>query len=255
MQSGGALEVSWTGPGNRADHIAVAAPGDPPQQSHQYRYTRDGSTVVMDAPEEPGNYELRYIQGQSYTVLATRELRVLPVTATLTAPAEIPSGGALEVSWTGPGNRVDHVAVAAPGDPPQSSHQYRYTRDGSTLTLDAPEAPGRYEIRYIQGQSYQVLATRELRVLPVTATLEAAAQVSAGSRFEVSWTGPGNRVDHVAIAAAGSPQDQPLTYYVYTRDGNPLTLVAPETPGRYELRYVQGQSYTVLATRPLKVTR
>ncbi len=85
------------------------------------------------------------------------------------------------------------------------------------------------------------------------ASVKAAAQVRAGGALEVHWTGPNTAADFVSIDAAGAPGTN-YGPYAYLSAGNPLSLRAPEQPGKYELRYHLGASYVVLATAPLVVT-
>ena len=86
--------------------------------------------------------------------------------ATLIAQAEIASGSKFFVDWTGPDNQSDYITVAKPSAPGNSYENFTYTRKGSPLRLTAPDEPGDYELRYVQGQSSTVLATQPIRVLP-----------------------------------------------------------------------------------------
>ena len=45
----------------------------------------------------------------------------------------------------------------------------------------------------------KVLARRKVTVLPVTATVDAPATVTAGSDISVRWTGPNNGYDTIAF--------------------------------------------------------
>jgi hypothetical protein len=254
MQSGAQIEVSWTGPGNRLDYIAVAAPSGPADKYHSYRYAPAGNPALLTLPEEPGTYQIRYVQGRSKGILATRSIEVLPVTATLDSPAKIQSGGQIEVSWTGPGNRLDYIAVAVPTAPADKYHHYRYVPTGNPVQLNVPDESGVYEIRYVQGQSKGILARRNIEVEAVTASLDAPAEVAAGATIPVSWTGPGNRQDFIAIIKPSAPPSTELGYR-NTNAGNPLNLKAPAEPGDYELCYVQSQSKNVLARRAIRVVK
>lgn len=84
------------------------------------------------------------------------------------------------------------------------------------------------------------------------ATLQFPAQVTAGKRFPVQWTGPGNHKDFITIvrkdAAAGA-----YANYRDTREGNPVDLLAPIDAGEWEVRYVADRSKTVLGRAPLTV--
>jgi Ca-activated chloride channel family protein len=139
-----------------------------PGQYHRYRSTNSGNPLPLDLPDEPGTYEIRYVLGQSNTVLATRIIIATPVSATLQAPDTFQSGGRIEVSWTGPGNRNDFIAIASPDMEPGQYHRYRSTNSGNPLPLDLPDEPGTYEIRYVLGQSNTVLATRTITITPAS---------------------------------------------------------------------------------------
>jgi len=86
------------------------------------------------------------------------------------------------------------------------------------------------------------------------ATLEGPATVVMGSTFEVKWTGPNNRGDHICIVPQGA-DDRAFGNYAYTIRGNPSQLVALIQPGQAELRYVTGISGKVLARAPIEITK
>jgi Ca-activated chloride channel family protein len=85
------------------------------------------------------------------------------------------------------------------------------------------------------------------------ATLDAPAEVAAGAKFDVSWTGPKGLQDYVTIVAAGATKwtNEP---YFYTTGSSPGSLVAPVKDGAYALWYVSGATDTVLARRAIRVT-
>jgi hypothetical protein len=79
--AGKVFEVGWKGPDNEGDFITVV---DSSAAAHAYGtsngYTHRGNPVRMEAPRTAGDYELRYLTGQSYTTLATAKLHVIPGT-------------------------------------------------------------------------------------------------------------------------------------------------------------------------------
>ena len=97
-----------------------------------------------------------------------------------------------------------------------------------------------------------MIARQPITVGGVTATVTAPAQVDAGAKFKVSWTGPDNERDFVTLVKAGAAEK---TYerYAYTKAGNPLELTAPDEPGAYELRYATGTQYITLARASITV--
>ena len=98
-----------------------------------------------------------------------------------------------------------------------------------------------------------MIGTRRIVVGGVTATVASPAQVAAGARFQVSWTGPNNARDFVTVVKAGAAEKS-YERYEYTSKGNTLTFSAPDVPGQYEIRYSSGQQYLTLARAPLTVT-
>ena len=81
------------------------------------------------------------------------------------------------------------------------------------------------------------------------ATLEGPDRVDAGTKFQVKWSGPDNPRDYVAIGNAA----RAYITYAYTNAGNPVSLVAPDQAGEYELRYILAEGDTVIGTRPIVI--
>lgn len=190
--------------------------------------------------------------GPATVTLILPEFRPL---ATLDAPASAPAGSAVRVGWTGPDNQLDFLAFATAGTGPGGHVTYAYTETGSPAVLIAPTTPGSYELRYVMaGAQPKVLATAMVEITEVAAMVEAPMSVPAGAPFETVWTGPGGASDFVTVVP---PEAGPGAYtsYGYTENSDRIALIAPTTPGSYELRYVQhGEPETVLFRRPLEVT-
>lgn len=162
---GGDLTVRWSGPGNPRDYITIVAAGAAQGDHGGYAYVGEGDTVSLRVPEQPGDYEVRYLTADSRRVLAAAPLRVGEVEAGLQAPASVTARQPFEVRWTGPGNELDYVAVTHPGQP-RDYLSYGYTRRGNPLILEAPATPGAYELHYLTGQSSRSLAAVPLAVTP-----------------------------------------------------------------------------------------
>ncbi|HUF56320.1 MAG TPA: VWA domain-containing protein [Thermohalobaculum sp.] len=250
--AGSTVQVGWEGPDYQNDFISVAKPDQQGGQSVNSVWTRNGEPAALVMPAEPGEYEIRYVQYQDRTVLARQPVTVTEVTASVTAPSEAPAGANVPVEWTGPDYPNDFIAVVEPGEPGGAHASYVYTREGSPLALAMPPEPGEYEIRYVQYQDRTVLARQPVTVTEVTATLEAPAEVEAGSTILVAWAGPGYPRDFVSVARPDDPGGR-YEGYTYAREGSPLRLTVPEEPGAYEIRYVQGAGNRVLARRALVV--
>ncbi|MFO0858520.1 MAG: hypothetical protein U0640_14325 [Phycisphaerales bacterium] len=92
-----------------------------------------------------------------------------------------------------------------------------------------------------------------------TATIAGPARVTAGTEFQVTWTGPDNAGDFVTIVPKDAPPEK-YGSYINTKQGATITLTAPmdatgsdAAKNGYELRYVTGKSRTILARAAIEV--
>jgi hypothetical protein len=253
--AGGTLEVSWTGPANERDYIAIGETTPGGRTYLDYKYARDGSPVKLQVPEKPGTYEVRYILGVNDTIIARQPLTVGGVTASLSAPVQVAAGAKFKVTWTGPNNARDFVTLVKAGAAERSYERYEYTSKGNTLELTAPDVPGSYELRYSTGKEYNTLARAPVTVGAVEGTVAGPAQVVAGETFKATWKGPDNPRNYVTIVLKGAREGTYTSSYFYTTPkNNPGNLVAPLVPGEYELRYSTAEKYLTLARAAITVT-
>jgi Ca-activated chloride channel family protein len=87
-----------------------------------------------------------------------------------------------------------------------------------------------------------------------TAVLRVPVSVVAGSEFEVTGTGPVATGDYVTVVPVGTAPGQYLGYFTPATPEFSGKLVAPETPGDYEVRYVAEATKQTLAAVALEVT-
>jgi Ca-activated chloride channel family protein len=240
------IQVKWKGPGYRGDYISVAKPDQDPGSYQHYAYTSAGNPVSLQAPAEPGGYEVRYIMGAGDKLLAKRNIQVTPASAQVKAPAETQVAKKIKVDWQGPDGEGDYISVARSDQDPGSYVHYTYTKSGNPALVLAPSDPGEYEVRYIQGLGDKLLAKTAIKVLAAGASVKAPESAGIGSKFKVSWQGPGNDPDYISVA---KPDQEPGSYvhYAYAKSGNPLELRAPSDPGQYEVRYILGEGEKLLA--------
>jgi len=246
------FQVSWQGPSNEGDYLSVAKAGSPDGSYDNYAYTKNGNPAKLTAPAEAGQYEVRYIQGHGTRLLAKAPLAVQAVSAQVQPPESVNAAAKFQVSWEGPNNEGDYLSVAKAGAEDGSYDNYAYSKNGNPAKLTAPAEAGQYEVRYVQGRGNRVLARAPLAVQAVSAQVQPPGSVPAGSRFQVSWQGPGYEGDYLTVAKSGSPAAD-YDNYAYTRE-NPVTLVAPGAAGRYEVRYIMGKETSQLAMAPVTVT-
>lgn len=251
INAGAEFEVAWTGPNNPRDYITI---GDANRKFMSYKYTRDGSPVKLTAPDQPGEYEVRYILGQGDTVIATQKVTVGTVSTSISVPSGVAIGAKMSVSWNGPANPRDYITFVKAGAAEGTYGRYEYVSKGNPIAMTAPDAPGEYEARYLSAQSNKTLARARFVVGSVNASISGPAEITAGERFKVSWKGPDNRRNFITVVPKGAREGEFSAAYAYTApQANPVTLTAPLEPGDYELRYATAESTFTLARAPLKV--
>ena len=246
------FEVSWQGPDNNPDYIAIARPDQRPGNQLHYTYTKRGSPLKVQAPSNPGSYEVRYILGKGNKLLAKTTIEIKAVTASVQAPASADMASLFEVTWQGPDNNPDYIAIARPDQRPGSQLHYTYTKKGSPLKVQAPSDPGTYEVRYILGKGNKLLAKTTIEIQAVTASVQAPVSADMASLFEVTWQGPDTNSDYIAIARSDQRPGSQL-HYTYTKKGSPLKVQAPSDPGIYEVRYILGKGNKMLDKTTIEI--
>jgi hypothetical protein len=250
--AGATIKLRATGSGNPREFVTVVPKGTAQGSYDAYVYVKAGD-LELQMPAEAGDYELRLCEADSpYKTLVAKPIRLSMPGASVKGPASIAAGKTFEVAFTGPNNPRDYVTIGETGPQGRKYLDYKYSREGSPVKLTAPDKPGDYELRYILGERDTIIATQAIKVGAVSATLSAPAQVAAGAKFKVTWTGPDNPRDFVTMVKSGAPE-RSYERYQYTSDGPTLEITAPDVPGNYELRYATGGDYVTLARAPITV--
>ncbi len=247
------FEVSWQGPDSKSDYIAIARSDQQPGSQINYTYTKRGNPVMMQAPSDPGIYEVRYILGRGNKLLAKTTIQINAVTAQVQAPASADVATDFEVSWQGPDSKSDYIAIARSDQQPGSQINYTYTKRGNPVMMQAPSDPGTYEVRYILGRGNKLLAKTTIQINAVTAKVNAPVSARTGETFEVNWQGPDSKSDYISISL---PDQRPGSYkgYTYTSRGNPAKVKAPKEPDTYEVRYILGRGNKLLDKTTIEIT-
>jgi Mg-chelatase subunit ChlD len=253
VEVAGTVKVRWKGPSNQGDFISIDPTGAPDRTYGNYAYPSKGNPLDVRAPDQAGDYLLRYHLADTYRVIGSVPLKVGGVTATLEFPASIGAGGTLKVTWTGPGKKGEFISIDAAGANEKTYGNYAYPERGNPIEIRVPDDPGDYVVRYHLASSYGVIGTAPLKVEPVTASLAAPAKIAARSVFAVTWKGPNNPGDFITVVAPTAKEKEFGASNGYTQRGNPVRLEAPRAAGNYELRYVTGQSNRTLAKTTIAV--
>ena len=239
--AGAPVVVKCTGPNTEYDLLAMVKAGTPektdPGSRLQSGYV-DKSPQQLVAPEEAGEYEIRYVARGSMLTLARRKLMITPASATVEAPSSAAAGATIKVKWTGPNNEYDKVVVVPAGSSdkvPQNGLGVAWTRHGNPASVRVPEKAGEYEVRYVTGINHTILATAKLTVGAVTASIEPAKAV-AGTKLEPRWTGPANESDRIAVVPVGAPEEESGVTWAFIVPNTPTVLRVPLKAGVYEMR-------------------
>ncbi|PWB73033.1 MAG: hypothetical protein C3F15_10320 [Holophagae bacterium] len=164
VAAGSRFEVDWEGPARPADYLAMASEGAADADYVSLHLTSQGSPARFDAPWDPGNYEIRYIEGDRNRVRRRATVAVVLAAASLKAPPRVRAGTRFDVRWTGPDRPGDYLAIAARDAGPREHDDWCFTSAGSPASLAAPFETGDYELRYVSGADQQVLAALPIEV-------------------------------------------------------------------------------------------
>jgi Ca-activated chloride channel family protein len=267
---GRTFTVDWVGPGAIRDTIRIFDAAARQGEGNVLREKRlvnddiDNRRLSLQAPAEPGFYQLQYYSGEGREVLASREIEVLEAPVSLDAPEEVGMGSTFVVAWEGPGAQRDAIEIydadvdAGRGKVVSSKRIVNGDMDAQTVDMIAPADPGDYTLRYYNGDNRAVLATKAVTVVETPVSLDAPDEAGIGTTFTVAWQGPGARRDAIEIY---DPQAQAGRGKVlYSKrilngdmDARTVDLIAPTDTGNFELRYYNGDSRAVLATRPIAI--
>ena len=162
---GASFKIQWNGPNNPRDFITIVKAGAPEKHYDAYAYTSAGNPAQLRAPEQAGDYEVRYLTGQTYATLASAKIAVDRCQCHRERPATAVAGSTFAVTWTGPNNQRDFINLVPKGAREGESGAGR-TRLGHPAQMQAPLNPGEYELRYSLGQSYATLARTSIQITP-----------------------------------------------------------------------------------------
>jgi hypothetical protein len=161
---GSSITVDWSGPERDEDFISVARAEAEGTDYVSWVRTEAGAPSTLDGPREAGEYEVRYVDGETGEVLARSPIVVAASAIGLVAPSVAAAGRRVTIRWEGPGAVGDIVAMSRPDAPADRILDWATTATGSPVTLAVPDRPGTYEIRYITALGTEIAARVEIEV-------------------------------------------------------------------------------------------
>jgi hypothetical protein len=237
VNAGATFPVQWTGPNHPQDFITVVEVGSPDRYYKQYEYTAAGNPVQLRAPDAAGQYEVRYLTGQSYATVASAKITVGAVTASLQGPTEAVAGSLFVVTWKGPNNSSDYITIVPKGAKEGTSGNYEYPSRGNPAKVLAPLQAGEYELWYATGQSHTTLAKANIRITPAKQepgklVVTAANAVAAGGGIEIILDASGSMLQKIGgqrridiakqtlskLTSSGIPAGTPFAFRVFGRE-------------------------------------
>jgi len=148
--------------------LAIARPDDPPHTAIVVVAPRT-TTASLPTPGVAGGYELRLTveMDGAPAILLRQPLETTEPGATLAAPERVGRGQALPVRGIGPNGEQDRVALLPPDAPLDAEGPHFFPAENVEATLEAPEQPGSYELRYVLNapvSGLRVIARRAVQV-------------------------------------------------------------------------------------------
>jgi Mg-chelatase subunit ChlD len=158
------LRISWSLAIHPQDYITIVPAGADEGSYQDYIRVRDNLAGDLDAPAEPGLYEIRYVLQEGARTVSSRVLEVVGADAPLddgvglVVPGQASPGETITVSWSGGAGSADQRLALARADQADFSwiEAHRIAEE-TTLELTMPNEPGRYEVRYLDISGQAVL--------------------------------------------------------------------------------------------------
>lgn len=260
VDAGTEFSVKWGGPNRKSDFITVTKPDTPARNYTSYAYISNGNPLTLTAPIVAGDYEVRYVLGRPYKILARTPITVNKESASIKAPKMATAGTTIQVEWTGPSTQSDFVTVAKMDAKPRAYLDYFYAKDSvSPHELRMPLEPGEYEVRYIfvgktstGSDEHRIIASQKIMIGPVQASLKGPRTAKVGETLSIAWAGPSEVSDFITVTKPDA-RERKYMDYAYTKNGSPAKISMPLEPGDYELRFVQ-KNKKVIARSLITIT-
>ncbi|WP_417584393.1 vWA domain-containing protein [Pelagibacterium sp.] len=150
------LRINWSMAIHPQDYITIVPAGADEGTYRDYIRVRTDLEGDMNAPAEPGLYEIRYVLQEGARTVSSRTLEVVGADAPLddgaglVVPAQASPGETITVSWSDTAESADQrVSIARTDQADFGWIEAHRVGKETTLELTMPNEPGRYEVRYL----------------------------------------------------------------------------------------------------------
>jgi hypothetical protein len=148
--------------------LAIARPDDPADKAIVVLQPKT-TVPSLQTPGAVGAYELRLTveKDGAPQILLRQPFVTTEPSATLAAPERVGHSQALPVRGIGPNGEQDRVVLVQPEAPAEADGPRFFPAENVEATLEAPEQPGVYELRYLMNAPISgpvILARRPVKV-------------------------------------------------------------------------------------------
>ena len=173
VRAGTEMTLAWTGTIHPRDYLTIVPAGAEDGTYAAYIRVNEATQGKLAAPAETGLYELRYMLDHGGRVMARHTIEVVAADAPmddgagLVAPATAAPGETITVTWTGGADSPDQRVTLARADQPDFSWiSAESAIDRNSLEITLPDAPGSYEVRFLDVAGRTVLGRSIVAVGP-----------------------------------------------------------------------------------------
>lgn len=164
VTAGSNFTARWSDVVHPRDKVTVVPADAPDDADDEYLRTGNASSGTLDAPAEPGDYEIRYLLNADGQAIARTSVTLMAPEVTLTAPDTVAAGSRVEVRWNSTVHPRDKITIVPADAPGSEDGDYKRVGGGTSRTLDVPETPGNYEVRYLLNASGRAIARKPVTV-------------------------------------------------------------------------------------------
>lgn len=164
VQAGEVVRVEWTGVAQAADWLSIAELGAPLDDERERSYVRFGLPAEFVVSEEPGRFEVRFVDAANQTVLARQAIEVVGAMLDAHLPDTVAPRTVVTAQVNNDFTLADYVSIAKPWMPGYRSLAATRIADDGTVTLTAPIEAGAYELRFIRGRDRKIMARNPFSV-------------------------------------------------------------------------------------------
>jgi hypothetical protein len=201
-EAGFTYTITWTGEANQSDYLGFVVQGEDGARSSPsfgpINISAPGvarNPVTRTAPVTPGLYDLIIRSSSGLGVIARQEIEVVAPNMGFDPIGSVEPGSRVMLTFRAP-EQIGERIVIADLDQPVNEHQrhawaFALSRNGA-VTLRVPEAPGDYEVRYLNAGATEVMFSRRFGVgIPfadsdLTTSAELAARAAAATQADAS---------------------------------------------------------------------